>query len=409
MGYAGDEHDEESPSENPDADLPDMRDFDRPRHALPDPLDRLWMHPSELSPLVGASTTATTRHRPLWTATLVAGAAGAILTLGVLSAVGALGGSADNVGDHEVVPTSAPMISSAETTPIVNAATVATGIGPSVVAVTVRDKSGTRRGSGVCVRRSHGVVTTANEVITSDRLVGSSENVTVTTSNGVVHTASIVGRDATSDLVLLRLDSGIPAAESSRRAPQPGENVWVVGAGRPGATSPWMTSGTLASTDSLVSVSTGPNTSGLLETNAASVPASSGGALVDAAGDVTGIVLAPVGDSQMTYAVPIETALSIADDLRTKGYARHGALGINGIDAPAGPTVTGVVAGGPAERAGVQVGDIVMGVDKHEVDSMEDVMALVRHDEPGEPILVRLRRGSRLLTVNATLATMGAG
>jgi putative serine protease PepD len=409
MGYAGDEHDEESLGEIPDGDLPDFGGFDAPRRSLPDPLDRLWMHPSELSPLVGASTTATTRHRPLWTATLVAGAAGAILTLGVLSAVGAIGGSTDNTLDHEVVPTSAPMISSAATTPIVDAATLATGIGPSVVAVSARDTSGTRRGSGVCVRRSHGVITTANEVITSDRLVGSAVNVTVTTSKGVVHTATVVGRDATSDLVLLHLDSGIPAAESSRRNPQPGESVWVVGAGRPGATSPWITTGTLASTDSLVSVATGPTTSGLLETTAASVPASSGGALVDAAGKVTGIVLAPIGDSRMTYAVPIETALSIADDLRANGYARHGALGINGIDAPQGPTVTGVVAGGPAERAGVQVGDVVTGVDKHSVESMEDVMALVRHDEPGEPILVRLRRGSRLLTVNATLATMGAG
>jgi S1-C subfamily serine protease len=391
MGYSGDEHDEGSPGQ------------------LPDPLDRLWTHPSELSPLMGASTTASARHRPMWTATLVAGAAGAILTLGVLSAVGAIGRSSDTTGDHEAVPTSTPIVASRNSTPIVNAAAVATGVGPSVVAVSVRDKSGTRRGSGVCVRRSHGVVTTANEVITSNRLVGSSVSITVTTSNGVAHTARIIGRDVTSDLVLLRLDSGIPAAESAQQTAHPGETVWVVGAGRPGATSPWMTSGMISSTDSLVSLGTGPTTSGLLETSAASIPASSGGALVDARGDVTGIVLSPIGDGRMTYAVPIETALSIADDLRTNGYAQHGALGINGIDAPPGPTVTAVVAGGPAERAGMQAGDIVESVDKHAVDSMEDVMAFVRHDEPGEPILVGLRRGSLHLTVTATLTTMGAG
>ena len=164
-----------------------------------------------------------------------------------------------------------------------------------------------------------------------------------------------------------------------------------------------MSTGVLASTDSLVSIGTGPTTSGLLETGAASSSASSGGALVDAAGNVTGIVLSPVGDSRMTYAVPIETALSIADDLRLHGYARHGALGINGIDAPAGPTVTGVVVGGPADRAGIRVGDIVERVDKHEVDSMEDVMALVRHDAPGQPIVVELRRGTQRLSVDVTL------
>ena len=167
-----------------------------------------------------------------------------------------------------------------------------------------------------------------------------------------------------------------------------------------------MSSGVLASTDSLVSLGTGPTTSGLLETGAVSSPASSGGALVDNAGHVAGIVLSPVGDGRMTYAVPIETALSIADDLRTYGYATHGALGINGTDKPTGPTITGVVAGGPAALAGMRAGDIVARVDKHEVDSMEQLMALVRHDSPGQPITVELRRGTHTLTMQATLTSM---
>jgi putative serine protease PepD len=411
MGYAGDEHDEERLGEFPDGgeddDLADVGADGHPRRAVPDPLDRLWMHPSELAPFMGPSTTSAARHRPMWTTTLVAGAAGAILTLGVLGAVGAIGGSSDTT-DHAVVPTSTPIISApVRSAGIVSAATVATGVGPSVVAVSVRDKSGTRRGSGVCVRRSHGVVTTANEIITSDRLIGSASTVDVTTSKGVVHSASIVGRDATSDLVLLRLDNGIPAAESARHEAKPGDTVWVVGASRSGGASPWMSDGVLSSTDSLVSLSTGPTTSGLLETSAASSSAASGGALVDAEGDVTGIVLAPVGDSRMTYAVPIETALAIADDLRTQGWARHGALGINGVDEADGPTITGMVAGGPADRAGIRIGDVVQSVDKREVDSMGDVIALVRHDAPGEPIVVEVRRGTSHLIMNATLATMG--
>jgi putative serine protease PepD len=395
MGYAGDEHDEESLGESPEAGP------DGPRRAIPDPLDRLWMHPSELSPRAGFSTEAPARHRPMWTATLVAGAAGAILTLGVLSAVGAIGQSSDNTGDAKVVPTSAPIV-----TPIMSAAAVAGGVGRSVVTVSVHDESGTRRGSGVCVRRTRGITTSAKEILTSNRLVGTSEHIKVTTSDGVVHTAKIVGRDAISDLVLLRLDSGIPAAASAPRSPRTGDTVWVVSAAR--AASPWMTKGELASTDSLVSLGSGPTTSGLLETDAASGPASSGGALVDADGNVTGIVLSPVADSRMTYAVPIGTALAIAADLRQLGYARHGALGINGTDAPAGPTVTGMVTGGPAQLAGVQVGDVVQRIDNHEVDSIEDVMAVVRHDLPGQPIVIELLRGTRRISVQATLVSMGA-
>jgi len=276
------------------------------------------------------------------------------------------------------------------------------------VAVSAHDRNRTRRGSGVCVRRT-------GEILTSDRLVGNAAKIDVTTADGVVHHARVIGRDSTTDLALLGLDSAAKPAETTpatfaipptfaASAPEAGDTAWVVGAPRPGDSAPWMSSGLVASTDSLVAFASGPTTSGLLETAAASSPASSGGALVDRAGDITGIVLAPVGDDRMTYAVPISTALSIASSLRTVGHATHGALGISGIDASDGPTVTKVFPGGPAEQAGVRAGDIVEEVEGHEVYSMDDVMALVRHDQPGEPLELELLRGSSTIHVRATLA-----
>ncbi len=392
MGSGGDERDDEAPA------IPfedDEAEFGRP--AVPHPLDRLWMHPSELSPFVAAATT--TRTKPVWTTTLVAGAAGAILTLAALGAIGALGGSSDHAGDSNAVPTS---------TPIATAKAVAVAVAHSVVAVSAHDRNRTRRGSGVCMQRP-------GEILTSARLVGNATKIDVTTADGVVHHARVIGRDATTDLALLGFDitttsaktapltSAIPASFAST-APEAGDTAWVVGAPRPGDSSPWMSSGLVASTDSLVTFASGPTTSGLLETAAASSPASSGGALVDRAGDITGIVLAPVGGDRMTYAVPISTALSIATSLRTLGYAPHGTLGINGIDASDGPTVTQVFAEGPADRAGVQAGDIVEAVDGHEVYSMGDVMALVRHDRPGQPLELELLRGSATIHLEAMLA-----
>jgi putative serine protease PepD len=400
VSSGGEEHDDDMRGGSDD-DGPDL-----PRGALPDRLDRIWLHPSELSPLAAASTT-TTRTRPMWATTLVAGAAGAILTLAVLGAIGALNRSSDHTADPGVVPTSAP---------IPSPQAVAIAVAHSVVAVSAHAPDGTRRGSGVCVRQS-------GEILTSDRLVGDATKVDVTTSDGVVHPARILGRDSTTDLVLLSVATGsgpapgtqtqpaltvakaVPAPFSSS-TPQAGDTVWIVGAPGPGDSSPWMSSGLVSSTDGLVAVSSGPTTSGLLETAAASSSASSGGALVNRAGDVTGIVLAPVGDDRMTYAVPIATALAIANDLRSHGYAEHGALGINGIDAADGPTVTNVIEGGPAARAGVHVGDVVESVDNHEVYSMDDVMALVRHDQPGQPVVVELQRGTRTITVSAKLTSM---
>ncbi len=384
----GEGDDEQTPGATPDDDP------GRPLSALPDPLDRLWMHPSELAALPVVSSPP--RARSMWTATLIAGAAGAILTLGVLGAIGALDNTGANRPLGTVVPTSSP----------VPPAQFVLAVANSVVAVSAHDGSETRRGSGVSVRRS-------GEILTSYRLIGNASKIDVTTSDGVVHRARIVGRDKTTDIVLLRLvregnskvqpASLTTSAKFATSAPKTGDSVWVVAAPSPGTLSPWLSNGLVASTDSLVSINGGPNTSGLLETGAASSIASSGGALVDKTGAVTGIVLAPVNGKRMTYAVPIDTALSIASDLRQQGYTTHGALGIDGINSANGPTVTSMDPDGPAADAGVRVGDIVESVDHHPVDTMSDVMALVRHDRPGETIELGLRRGGSVLTMLAQL------
>lgn len=369
------------------------------RGGLPHPLDRLWMHPSELAAFPAPGRPA--RTRPMWTTTLVAGAAGAILTLGVLGSVGALDRTAEHTGAGPIVPTSAPM-------PTV--ATLALAAAHSVVAVSVHDGRGTRRGSGVNVRRS-------GEILTSDRLIGQAKKIDVTSADGKVRRARVVGRDTTTDLVLLRVVADRSnataisatfgtAARFASTAPKAGDSVFVVGAPSPGDSEPWLSAGLVASTDSLVSVDRGPTTSGLLETAAASSAASSGGALVDRTGKVTGIVLAPISGSRMTYAVPITTALTVANDLRAHGYTPHGALGIDGINAPGGPTVTSMLNDGPADLAGVRVGDVVESVDRREVYTMSQLMALVRHDRPGQTVELALRRGAAKLKMNATLTTI---
>jgi putative serine protease PepD len=386
---SGDGDDDERPG-GPTDDHPG-----NPLGELPHPLDRLWMHPSELAAVPTAPPPG--RGRPTWTATLVAGAAGAILTLGVLGAIGALDRSAPNQAPGDVVPTSAPA-------PTAHALVVA--VANSIVAVSARDGDVTRRGSGVCIRRS-------GEILTSERLVGNAAKIDVTTPDGVVRTARVVGRDKTTDLVLLRVEPDgntrvqpailTSTASFATTVPSTGDSVWVVGAPSPGGSSPWLSNGLVASTDSLVSSRRGPNTSGLLETGAASSVASSGGALVDPSGKVVGIVLAPVAGTRVTYAVPIGTALEVANDLREQGYTIHGALGIDGINSPDGPMVTKMDTDGPAADAGVRVGDIVESVDHRLVYTMSDVMALVRHDRPGESVVLGLRRGTAKLTMIARL------
>jgi S1-C subfamily serine protease len=134
---------------------------------------------------------------------------------------------------------------------------------------------------------------------------------------------------------------------------------------------------------------------GLLVADAPSTGASAGGAVVDAQGDVAGIVLAPAAGRSTTYAVPITVALAVAQDLRDDGRVAHGALEVLGTDTERGAMVTGVAAGSTAERAGIAVGDVVVAIDDRPVVAMGELTATVRRYAPGTEVTLSVWRGDR--------------
>ncbi|MDQ1380576.1 MAG: serine protease Do [Actinomycetota bacterium] len=401
----GDRHDEEPRDEHhegPDEDSGD--EAGGPRTPLPDPLDRMWLHPTELSMLGSAFAPSrnplgpgSTRHRPWpWLTPLLAGAAGALLSVAVLAVSGSF--------DRSSSPESADATTGDGTsTRVLSAADTLTKLGPSVVAVLARDAQGTRRGSGVCVR--HG-----KQVLTSTRVVGNAATVQIVSGDGQRHNARVVGRDRVTDLVLLDLQdvADVPAAELAEDPPPTGAPVWLVGAATPGAQSPWMSAGMTSSNDALVVSALGPTTGGLLETDAVSNTAVVGGALVDRAGSVAGIVLGHLNGSVTTYAVSITVAVLVAHQIDANGVARHGTLGIRGVDTPLGPKITAMASTAPAARAGAQVGDVVESINGRAVESITDVTALVRSIDPGISIVIELRRGNQAVTYRVELgATTG--
>jgi S1-C subfamily serine protease len=215
----------------------------------------------------------------------------------------------------------------------------------------------------------------------------------------------VVGRDPTTDLALLAVDTPLQAVPLAEETLRTGESVWIVGAHPPGETNPWISSGVVSSTDSLVAELSGPTTSGLLESDALATAWSSGGALIDRTGAVAGIVLAPVGERRSAYAVPITLAIAIANDLRANGYAAHGALGVEGTDSPAGPIVTDVPPDSTAAQAGVLPNDIVLAVDGRSVLNMAELIATVRSYQPGAVVELELLRGAEPLLVEMALAS----
>ncbi len=265
-----DEHNE-GPDAGVDDDTGEDHDDERAgsRGPLPDPLDRVWLHPTELSMLGAAFAPSeppgpsSSRHRLVWLTPLLAGAAGALLTVAVLAVTGSFDRSTTTAASRppdDVTTTRAPSV-----------ADTLSRLSPSVVTVVATDAQGTRRGSGVCVR--HGA-----QLLTSTRVVGSATTVDVVTSDGHQHTARVAGRDRVTDLVLLDLDDDaeVPAAPLADHAPPMGATVWLLGAPTATGKSPWMSGGMASSNDAMVVSDLGPSTSGLLETDAQSNAATVG-------------------------------------------------------------------------------------------------------------------------------------
>lgn len=403
----GNRHDEEpldKDNEGPDGrvgdDAAEDHDDERAgsRGPLPDPLDRVWLHPTEL-PMLGAAFAPTeppgpgsNRHRLVWLAPLLAGAAGALLTVAVLAVTGSF--------DRSSTPAARPP----EDVTTSRAPSVADTLGrlsPSVVTVVATDAQGTRRGSGVCVR--HGA-----QLLTSTRVVGTATTVKVVTSDGHQHTARVAGRDRVTDLVLLDLEDSaeVPAAPLADHAPATGATVWLLGAPSTTGKSPWMSGGMASSNDAMVVSDLGPTTSGLLETDAASNAATVGGALVDSAGAVSGIVLGHVNGSATTYAVSIDVAVAVARQLDATGVAQHGTLGVGGVDTPLGPMIVDMATDAPAALAGAHVDDLVQSINGRTVESIADVTALVRSFDPGHTVVMGLRRGKQAVAVRVKLGAI---
>lgn len=261
---------------------------------------------------------------------------------------------------------------------------VAAKVLPAVVTIAVSGQGGSGTGSGVIIGRD-GTVVTNNHVIAAGADGGRIE---ATLDDGTQKTAQLIGRDPTTDIAVLRLEGGgnlptVPWGDSdSLIVGQP-----VVAAGAPLGLSGTITNGVISALGRDVPVPVDENSStvltGAVQTDASINPGNSGGALVTCSGELVGIntAIATVPDANGTggggsvgigFAVPETVAKAITEELIKNGRASHPTFGMG--TAPVsrtnssgqieiGLSVTSVAAGGPAEKAGIQVGDIVTAIE----------------------------------------------
>ncbi len=270
-------------------------------------------------------------------------------------------------------------------------ARVAKRVGPSVVTVITQvTAADDRKGARVVRGVGSGMVVSANgQILTNEHVVAGSKGVEVEFASGERVVARVVFADDLLDLALLDLEGSTPTlvpVELSAREPTPGE--WVMAVGQPFGLGHTVTVGVIGGLgrdhDDLGRPE-GLRPDGVwnfMQTDASINIGNSGGPLVDADGSVVGITTAVRSDGQgLAFAVPAAIVRRFLDDVWTFGRVRHARLGMKAENAEAGVIpgrggvvrITGVDESGPAGRAGLAVGDVILAIDGTPVRRVSDV------------------------------------
>jgi S1-C subfamily serine protease len=257
-------------------------------------------------------------------------------------------------------------------------------------------------GSGFLYDR-RGLILTAAHVV-SDR-----RRVTVRFSDGRRVKGRVVGAHDLTDVAVVRAPRrGLPVARLELDAP-PQVGQLAIAIGSPFGLEGSVTAGVISAVERSLSTKSGRPSSSMIQTDAPINPGNSGGALANRRGRVIGIndaIRSRTGvNSGVGFAIPIDTALSVAEALLKGRPPRIGFLGVSGTEPPRGrgALVTDVVRGGPAHRAGLRRGDIVTAIDGRPVDGMGALVARIRSLRPGSTVTLEIKRGQRRLDVEVRI------
>lgn len=349
--------------------------------------------------------------------------------------------------DSSVVRSSVSAPAVAQVIPSNGAQTVAQSVLPSVVSVVAVSGQGVAEGSGV-------ILSADGKILTNNHVISGSQQLTVRLNDGTTARADVVGGDATDDLAVIQAKglSGLkPATIGSSGGLSVGQEVVAIGS--PLGLSSTVTSGIVSALNRPVRTADaqgqqnpynqnpqqGPQSNqdpnqtipagqdtvlNAIQTDAAINHGNSGGALVDMTGKVIGInsaiASASSGDPSgsgggnigIGFAIPIDQAKRIADEIIASGYATHAVLGATVGSAStaeqvmsSGATIASVTSGGAAEKAGLQKGDVVTKVGNQQVESSDALVAAVRSQKPGGTVDITYVRDKKSHTVSVTLGS----
>ncbi|HWB65713.1 MAG TPA: trypsin-like peptidase domain-containing protein [Mycobacteriales bacterium] len=305
-------------------------------------------------------------------------------------------------------------------------AAVAARIVPSVVSIDVKTGTGGDSGSGIVLSRS-GYILTNNHVIAA---VKSGGKLSVVLPNETKVPASVVGHpDPVDDIAVVKVPAGhhlVPAVLGNSSQLEVGDSVIAVGS--PLGLAGTVTSGIVSALNRPVEAGNGTQEDVIdaIQTDAAINPGNSGGPLVDTSGAVVGVNSAIAslstagfsgqqsGNIGLGFAIPIDEAKRVAQQIIARGYATHAIIGVQvnpaftgegaKVSAPAGGDA--ITPGGPADRAGLKDGDVIVAVNGERITSADDLIVAIRRHLPGQHLQITYVRGGSRHTVTVTLGSM---
>ena len=271
-------------------------------------------------------------------------------------------------------------------------------------------------GSGVIISQDGYILTCAH-------VVNGATNITVQLPDDTEYTATVVGEDTTSDIAVVKIDAtGLNAATiGDSDALAVGE--LAVAVGNPlGTLSGTVTDGIISAVNRSVEVES--NEMSLIQTDAAISPGNSGGGLFNGQGELIGIVNAKSGSTTNTgeatnaeglgFAIPINTAMDIAQDLIESGYVKRPALGVTVVTvneqnamqfgvSDYGVYIYQITPGSGAANAGLQVGDRIIAIDDNSVSQSSDLTGYLQQKAVGDTVSLQIERDGKMATYQVVL------
>jgi len=259
------------------------------------------------------------------------------------------------------------------------------------------------------------IVDNGGHVITNAHVVAGAEKLTVTLSDGTEVPAEMVGSDDLIDVAILKLDlsagQSVPGvvAFGDSSALRPGDQVVAIGNAL-GEFPNTVSEGTVNATDRAF-----PNEGGLtdwIQHDAEIWHGNSGGPLLNLRGEVVGVNTAGIGSgmmgtdtgsADMAFAVEGNTVCRAAADLLANGKINWPYLGIQGEATAEGQSVAEVVEDGPSAAAGIEPGDVITGLDGHDITRQKSLLDLLFEHEPGDAVSVSVERDGTPQTFQVTL------